>query len=127
MTGIFDPCPVRLYTSRQCCLKTPKSTLLRRSRRLVHLSRASGGRNLLRFSRLCARTFRTGNQRMIYRAYLMENGHTYAAIDLACEDDDEAKQQMANLSNGRDVEVWQGDRKVGLLRSRKRVLNTNRH
>jgi len=59
---------------------------------------------------------------MLYRAYLMENGQTYAAVDLACADDDDAKQQMANLSNGRDVEVWQGDRRVGLLRSRKRVL-----
>jgi hypothetical protein len=64
---------------------------------------------------------------MLYRAYLMENGQTYAAIDLACEDDDEAKHQMANLSNGRDVEVWQGDRKVGLLRSRRRAVNTNRY
>jgi hypothetical protein len=43
---------------------------------------------------------------MLYRAYLMENGHTYAAIDVTCVDDDDAKQQMANLSNGRDVEVW---------------------
>jgi hypothetical protein len=59
---------------------------------------------------------------MHYRAYLMENGQTYAAIDLTCADDDDAKQQMANLSNGRDVEVWQGDRRVGLLRSRKRVV-----
>ena len=59
---------------------------------------------------------------MQYRAYLMENGQTYAAIDLACEDDNDAKQQTANLSNGRDVEVWQGDRKVGLLRSRRRNL-----
>jgi hypothetical protein len=54
---------------------------------------------------------------MLYRAYLMENGQTYAAIDLTCADDDDAKQQTANLSNGRDVEVWQGERRVGLLRS----------
>ncbi len=47
---------------------------------------------------------------MLYRAYLLENGHTYAAIDLTCVDDDDAKQQTANLSHGRDVEVWQGDR-----------------
>jgi hypothetical protein len=58
---------------------------------------------------------------MLYRAYLMQNGHTYAAIDLTCLDDDDAKQQTANLSNGRDVEVWQGERRVVLLRSRKRV------
>jgi len=51
---------------------------------------------------------------MRYRAYLIENGQTYAALDLACVDDDDAKQQIASLSNGRDVEVWQGDRKIGL-------------
>lgn len=61
---------------------------------------------------------------MHYRAYLMENGQTYAAIDLACVNDDEAKQQSANLSNGREVEVWQGDRRVGLVKSRKRVATT---
>ena len=55
---------------------------------------------------------------MLYRAYLMKNGQTYAAVDLTCVDDDDAKQILANLSNRRDVEVWQGDRKVGLLRSR---------
>jgi len=59
---------------------------------------------------------------MLYRAYLLENGHTYAAIDLTCVDDDDAKRQTANLSHGRDVEVWQGDRRVGLLRSRKRIV-----
>jgi hypothetical protein len=39
-----------------------------------------------------------------YRAYLMENGHVW----------------MANLPSGHDVELWQGDRKVALLRLRKR-------
>jgi hypothetical protein len=52
---------------------------------------------------------------MLYRAYLMENGLTYAAIDLTCVDDDDAKQQT-------DVEVWQGKRRVGLLRSGKRPV-----
>jgi hypothetical protein len=59
---------------------------------------------------------------MLCRAYLMENGQIYAAVDLTCVDDDDAKQQTANLSNGRDVEVWQGERRVGLLRLRKRVV-----
>jgi hypothetical protein len=61
---------------------------------------------------------------MLYRAYLIENGQTYAAIDLTCVDDHDAKQQMANLSNGRDVEVWQGDRMVGLFRPRKRLTRS---
>jgi hypothetical protein len=50
----------------------------------------------------------------------MENGQTYPALDLSCVDDDDAKQQMANLSHGRDVEVWEGDRRVALVKPRKR-------
>jgi hypothetical protein len=55
-----------------------------------------------------------------YRAYLMENGHVWTAIDLTCVDDDDAKRQTANLSSGHEVELWQGDRKVALLRLRER-------
>jgi len=55
-----------------------------------------------------------------YRAYLMENGHVWTAIDLSCADDDDAKRQTANLPSGHDVELWQGDRKVALLRSKER-------
>jgi hypothetical protein len=40
----------------------------------------------------------------------MENGRVYVAIDLTCTDDDDAKRQTASLSNGRDIEVWEGDR-----------------
>lgn len=47
----------------------------------------------------------------LYRAYLMENGHVWTAIDLTCVNDDDAKRQAANLSSGHDVELWQGDRK----------------
>src|SRR5215468_8261634 len=61
--------------------------------------------------------FRTGNVMMQYRAYLMENGHVWAAVDLACADDDDAKRQAENLRNGRVVELWQNDRRVALLRS----------
>jgi len=56
-----------------------------------------------------------------YRAYLMENGHVWTAIDLSCADDDDAKRQTANLPSGHDVELWQGDRKVALLRLRKKA------
>ena len=49
---------------------------------------------------------------MQYRAYLMENGQTYAAIDLACEDDNDAKNRrqisrMAAMSKfGRATVRW---------------------
>jgi hypothetical protein len=66
--------------------------------------------------------FQAKEPAMLYRAYLLENGHTYAAIDLTCVDDDDAKRQTANLSNGRDVELWQGDRRIALLGSRRKVL-----
>jgi hypothetical protein len=51
-----------------------------------------------------------------YRAYLIENGHVGTAIDLTCADDDDAKRQTASLPSVRDVELWQGDRRVAFLR-----------
>jgi hypothetical protein len=53
----------------------------------------------------------------LYRAYLLENGHVWTAIDLTCADDDDAKRQAAALANGRDIELWQGDRRITLLRA----------
>ena len=58
----------------------------------------------------------------LYRAYLLENGHVWTAVDLTCVSDDDAKRQAAGLGNGRDVELWQGDRRVALLKSRRKVL-----
>jgi hypothetical protein len=58
----------------------------------------------------------------LYRAYLREHGHVWAALDLACADDDEAKRQAEGLGNGRLVELWQHDRRVALLKLPKRVL-----
>jgi hypothetical protein len=52
----------------------------------------------------------------LYRAYLREHGQVWAALDLACADDDEAKRQAESLGNGRLVELWQHDRRVALLR-----------
>jgi hypothetical protein len=63
-----------------------------------------------------------GTRMPLYRAYLREHGHVWAAIDLACVDDDEAKQQVEDLGNGRVVELWQRDRRVALLKSPRRVL-----
>ena len=55
-----------------------------------------------------------------YRAYLRENGNVWIAIDLNCVDDDDAKRQVAMLPSGFEVELWEGDRRVALLRLRKR-------
>jgi hypothetical protein len=64
--------------------------------------------------------FHAGTVMLLYRAYLMENGHVWTALDLTCVDDDDAKRQMANLPSGHDVELWQGDRRVAIFRLRKR-------
>jgi len=66
------------------------------------------------------RVFRAGTVMLLYRAYLMENGHVWTALDLTCVDDDDAKRQTANLPSGHDVELWQGDRRVAIFRLRKR-------
>ena len=46
----------------------------------------------------------------------------WTAIDLACADDDDAKRRAATLSSGHHVELWLGDRRVTLLRLRRKVL-----
>jgi len=57
-----------------------------------------------------------------YRAYLIENGQVWTAVDLSCADDDDAKKQTESLLDERDIELWQGDRRVAVLnRSRGRL------
>ena len=51
-----------------------------------------------------------------YRAYLMEQEHVAAAIDFVCADDAAAKVQVEGLLGNRDIELWQGARKVARLR-----------
>jgi hypothetical protein len=57
--------------------------------------------------------------KMLYRAYLIENGHVWTAVDLSCSDDEDAKQQTESLLDRRDIELWQRDRKVAVLRARR--------
>lgn len=52
-----------------------------------------------------------------YRAYLMENGHVWTVLELSCTDDDDAKRQTERLLNGRDIELWQSDRRIAFFRS----------
>ncbi len=53
----------------------------------------------------------------LYRAYLMEKGRVWTAIDLSCVDDDDAKRQVESLLDGRDIELWLHDRRVAVLKS----------
>jgi hypothetical protein len=46
---------------------------------------------------------------MLHRAYLIENGHVWTAVDLPCSGDEDAKKQIESLLDGRDIELWQRD------------------
>jgi hypothetical protein len=48
-----------------------------------------------------------------YRAFIIgTDGRFLRAIELACPDDDSAKEYASQLVDGHDVELWQGDRKI---------------
>jgi len=67
-------------------------------------------------SGVSAEVFRLGDLMPLYRVYLMENGHVWTAVDLFCPDDDEAKRQSESLlDDGRDIELWERDRRVAVL------------
>jgi hypothetical protein len=48
-----------------------------------------------------------------YRAYIIgTDGRFLRAIELACPDDETAKEYAKQLVDGHDIELWQGDRKI---------------
>lgn len=48
-----------------------------------------------------------------YQAYVIgEDGHIQRRIDLACADDDAAKEQAEALLDDHSIELWQSDRKI---------------
>jgi hypothetical protein len=54
-----------------------------------------------------------------YRAYIIgTDGQFIKAIELLCPDDDTAKEYAEQLVDGRDVELWQGDRKIETFKRR---------
>ena len=56
-----------------------------------------------------------------YRAYIIGlDGHFIRAIELACPDDDTAKEYAKQLVDGHDVELWQGDRKIEAFKHKER-------
>ena len=51
-----------------------------------------------------------------YRAYLLDaERHILSRVDLMCEDDAEAVSEAQQHTDGYDVEVWQGQRRVRKL------------
>lgn len=49
-----------------------------------------------------------------YRAYIVGiDGRFIRAIELLCPDDDSAREYAKNLVDGHDVELWQGERRIG--------------
>jgi hypothetical protein len=54
------------------------------------------------------------DQMQDYRAYFVgPDGHVQNRVDLRCADDVEAIRLAKQLFDGRDVELWQLDRKIG--------------
>ena len=51
-----------------------------------------------------------------YNAFLIgADGHVIRRIELVCTDDDAAKAEASKLAEGHDVELWQGNRMIGVL------------
>jgi hypothetical protein len=54
-----------------------------------------------------------------YRAYIIgRDGRFDRAMELDCDDDKAAMESAKQLVNGRDVELWQRDRKVAKFDAR---------
>jgi hypothetical protein len=52
-----------------------------------------------------------------YRAYIMDSdGHISKAVDLVLKDDAEAIEAARQLVNGYDVELWERERRIALLK-----------
>jgi hypothetical protein len=51
-----------------------------------------------------------------FRAYILDlDGHIKQRIDLLCEDGSAAAERAKQLIDGHDVELWQGDRQIGIF------------
>ena len=52
-----------------------------------------------------------------YRAYILNlDGRITEAVDFLSRDDEAAKAHARGLTGGQDVEIWQGKRRVELLK-----------
>jgi hypothetical protein len=52
-----------------------------------------------------------------YRAYILgPDGRVHERVDLPCDDDGEAIRLAKQLVDGRDVELWQLNRKIGTFK-----------
>jgi hypothetical protein len=59
-----------------------------------------------------------------YRAYIIgSDGHFEKAVSLVCADDDAAIESAKQLINGRDVELWQRDRRIARFDTRPKDTN----
>jgi hypothetical protein len=54
-----------------------------------------------------------------YRAFVIgPDGHVMDRYDLACADDESAKEQAQQRVDGRDIELWQGERKIAVFKAK---------
>jgi hypothetical protein len=55
---------------------------------------------------------------MHFRAYILnDHGRIFNFAELEADGDDDAKRQARHLQDGFDIEVWQLDRKVAVLKA----------
>jgi hypothetical protein len=51
-----------------------------------------------------------------YRVYLIDgDGHIKSAVDLQCEDDNQALAEAKQVAKGCAVELWQGGRRIAAI------------
>lgn len=56
-----------------------------------------------------------------YRAFELDvTGHVISRIDLSCTDDEDARRQAHRLLHDHDIELWQLERRVAVLKSEAR-------
>jgi len=54
---------------------------------------------------------------MEYRIYVLGKGNHFVDVhEVQCGDDDQALAAARQLLDGADLEIWQGDRRVGQLK-----------
>jgi hypothetical protein len=60
-----------------------------------------------------------------YRAYILgPDGHVQNRVDIICDDEAEALRLAKQLVDGHDVELWQLDRKIEMLKHPGPILHS---
>ena len=59
-----------------------------------------------------------------YRAYALgRDGHFVSRVDLVCDNDTEAKERARDLVEARPIELWRGERFLGIFEPQTRPIS----